>query len=152
MPIITSTDIKPLRARLLQAFRTSLGAHEQLENILFCVTLEGGITGYGEAAIATHITGETFEATFQTLKKAQGLCAGKRVEHFKVISAQLHQAFPLNPAAIAAVETALTDAFTRYKKVPLWRYFGTSARALKSDITIVLSDLKQTQHSIRKFY
>mgnify|MGYP001579908824 CR=1 FL=1 len=152
MPIITSTDIQPLRAQLLQPFRTSLGTHQELENILFSVTLDNGIEGHGEAAIASHITGETFEATFKNLEKARGLCEGKRVEHFKEISGDLHQVFPSNPAAIAAVETALLDAFTRYKKIPLWRYFGTSTKAFKSDITIVLSDLKQTQSSIRKFY
>jgi L-alanine-DL-glutamate epimerase-like enolase superfamily enzyme len=152
MPIITSTDIQPLRAQLLQPFRTSLGAYEQLENILFSVALDNGIVGYGEAAIASHITGETVEATFKNLEKARGLCEGKRVDHFKKISRELHRAFPSNPAAIAAVETALLDAFTRDKKMPLWRYFGASANVLKSDITIVLSDLKQTQSSIRKFY
>ena len=152
MPIITSTGIKPLRAQLLQAFRTSLGSHEQLENILFCVTLDNGIEGYGEAAIASHITGETFETTLKNLEKARSLCDGKKIEHFERISRQLHRVFSSNPAAIAAVETALLDAFTRDKKIPLWRYFGASAKSLKSDITIVLSDLQQTENSIQKFY
>jgi L-Ala-D/L-Glu epimerase len=152
MPIITSTDIKPLRAPLLQPFRTSLGVHEALENILFSVTLNNGIQGYGEAAIAPHITGETVKATFRNLEKARVLCEGRKVEYFEQISEHLHQVFPKNAAAIAAVETALLDAFTRDKKIPLWRYFGTSARVLKSDITLVLCDLKETQRSVKKFY
>lgn len=152
MASIVTTEIKPLRAKLLQAFRTSLGSHEELDNILFCVTLDNGIEGYGEAAIATHITGETYETTFKNLEKARRLCDGKKIEHFKAISRELHHVFYANPAMIAAVETALLDAFTRHKKIPLWRYFGPLANTLKSDITIVLSGLKETQRSIRQFY
>ncbi|HQP09978.1 MAG TPA: dipeptide epimerase [Candidatus Omnitrophota bacterium] len=152
MPIITSTDIKLLRAPLLQPFRTSLGVHKELENILFRVTLANGICGYGEAAIAPHITGETIAGTFKSLETAKSFCDGKRVEHFVEISNRLHREFPGNPAAIAAVETALLDAFTRDKKIPLWRYFGKTAHALKTDITLVLCDLAQTQRTVRKFY
>ncbi|OGX38306.1 MAG: hypothetical protein A3C36_02505 [Omnitrophica WOR_2 bacterium RIFCSPHIGHO2_02_FULL_52_10] len=152
MPIITSIDIKPFRARLLQPFRTSLGTHERLENILFSVTLDNGLQGHGEAAVATHITGETFDGTLKNLEKARSFCEGKEIGGFEEIAGKCQRAFPNNPAATAAAETALLDAFTRSRNIPLWRYFGTSAKVLRSDITLVLSDLRQTQHSAKKFY
>ena len=152
MPTITSTDIKPLRAQLLQAFRTSLGSHERLENILFSITLDNGLQGHGEAALATHITGETFEGTFKNLERARSFCEGKKISGFEEIAARCRRTFPDNPAATAAVETALLDALTRSRNIPLWRYFGPSAKVLRSDITLVLSDLKQTQQSARKFH
>ena len=152
MSTITSTDIKPLRTALLQNFRTSLGAHEQLDNLLLTVTLDNGIEGYGEAAVATHITGEPYEGTWKALHRACGFCEGRRIGKFKDISARLHETFPQNPSVIAAVETALLDGFTRAKCIPLWRYFGRKCRKLQSDITIVLSDLEETQASARRFY
>ncbi|MCA9404178.1 MAG: dipeptide epimerase [Candidatus Omnitrophica bacterium] len=68
------------------------------------------------------------------------------------ISSELHRRFAHNPAIIGAVETALLDAWTRRRGIPLWRVFGRHAQALQSDITIVLADLEETRDSINRFY
>ncbi|MBZ0165285.1 MAG: dipeptide epimerase, partial [Candidatus Omnitrophica bacterium] len=106
----------------------------------------------GEAAIATHITGETFTGTRKNLRSCADYCVGRDIADTKKISAQLHEKYSANPAVIAAVETALLDARARHKRVPLWRLFGTVARPLQSDITIVLADLKETRSSIKHYY
>lgn len=152
MAMITSVKVSTLSARLNQPFRTSLGTHDELKNLLVTVGLDNGTTGLGEAAIATHITGETFTGTQRNLKRAAGLCTGKNINEYRKISALLHDTFSDNPAVIAAVETALLDARARHKKVPLWQLFGKAARPLQSDITIVLADLKETRSSIKHYY
>lgn len=149
---IEETHVLPLKAPLLQPFRTALGSHDTLDNLLFVVTLSDGTKGYGEAAVATHITGETLAVTRGNLRAAASWLAGKDARDYEKISTVLHERWPSNPAAIAAVETALFDALTRSRKIPLWRAFGPRCRKLRTDITIVIADLDETQESVRRFY
>jgi len=61
------------------------------------------------------------------------------------ISARLHERFAANQSAVAAVEMAMMDALTRYLRIPLWRLWNSKPRCLRTDITIVIADLDETQ-------
>lgn len=152
MPTIKKSRVIPLKAALIQPFRISLGSHQTLDNFLIHFVCDNGIAGLGEAAVATHITGETLAGTQRGLRQAAKLIRNRDLKEYRRISAELHEAFPKNPAIIAAVETALLDALTRHRGKPLWRIFGPSCHSLKSDITIVLSNLKESRDSIKRFY
>ena len=149
---IRSFQITDLTAELNQPFRISSGQHDELKNLLITITLDDGTTGLGEAAVANHITGETLAQARRNLWKAGELCVGRPVGTAQWISSNLHCRFAQNPAVIGAVDTALLDARTRHDRIPLWRYFGKTARALQSDVTIVLADLEETRDSINRFY
>jgi len=53
---IVKTSLKFFQAPLYQPFRVATGQHDHLENILFAIELKDGTKGFGEAAVATHIT------------------------------------------------------------------------------------------------
>lgn len=150
--IIKKIEVSVLRAPLIQPFRTALGEHKELENLLFTVELDDGIKGYGEAAIATHITGETLETTRKNLiavgkdilKKDPRICIG--------MSALLHKRFERNKAAVCAVEMAILDALGKRGKMPFWRMFGDGGIKLATDITIVISDLEETEKTTENYY
>ena len=148
---IDSLDVIPLKAPLIQPFRTALGSHESLENVLFALTLSGGTKGLGEAAIATHITGETIQKTVRNLNAVGESLVGQDPSDYLRISAELHERLPANQSAVAAVESALMDALTRQWNIPLWKFFGSSPKKLSSDITIVIADLKETESAVKKF-
>lgn len=150
--MIKDVFVAPLRAKLNQPFRTALGEHRVLENVLFSLTLEDGTRGYGEAAIATHITGETIVETMKNLKGIGARLIGRDTRDYLKLSAEIHEALPRNKAAVAAVETALLDALTRQWKIPLWKFFGDKPRPLITDITIVIADLDETRAIAREFY
>jgi L-alanine-DL-glutamate epimerase-like enolase superfamily enzyme len=149
---ILDFSVSNLNKKLICPFRTSLGEHKSLENVLFTLKLKNGIKGYGEAGIATHITGETVEETAKNLKAAGNSLTGKSVYDYLSISAELNQKLKNNKAAVAAIETALLDALAREMKIPLWKFFGNSAKKLSTDITIVISSLAETEKAIKKFY
>ena len=149
---IHKTQVLPLQAPLIQPFRTALGSHDTLDNLLFVLTLADGTKGYGEAAVATHITGETLGATRRNLQSAARWLAGQDVRDVWHISGTLPERWNNNPAMIAAVEMALFDALTRQFGCPLWKLFGPRCRKLQTDITIVIADLAQTQDAVRRFY
>src|SRR5262245_56395603 len=114
MPLrIKDIKIAPLRAKLNQPFRTALGTHRTLDNILMTLELADGTRSCGEAAIATHITGETVEQTTKNLEYMKSTLLGEPVDQYLRLSERLHRELAQNPCAIAAAETALLDAFCR---------------------------------------
>jgi len=149
---IQKTRVSFLKAPLIQPFRTALGQHDSLDNILFTIELDGGKKGFGEAAIATHITGETREETIKNLTLAGNFLQGRDIADYLRISAALHERFPGNQAAIAAIETAIFDVFAQALQVPLWKLFGNTSRRLSTDITIVIADLAETEYAVKNFY
>jgi L-alanine-DL-glutamate epimerase-like enolase superfamily enzyme len=142
----------PLQAPLNQPFRIAVGQHNTLDNLLLTISLADGTKGFGEAAVATHITGETIEDSVKNLHATFQWLMGQDAADYLKISAGLHERLSNNKCALAAVEMALLDALTRQWKMPLWRFFGPKANALKTDITIVIGSLEETQQKAKAFY
>jgi len=149
---ISNFSVNILKKELICPFRTALGEHKTLENILFTLELDSGIKGYGEAGIATHITGETKEETINNLKIFGRSLTGRNIYDYLYISSEINNSLFHNKSAVAAIEMALLDALTKEMKIPLWNFFGPSAKKLATDITIVISDLAETEETIKKFY
>ena len=147
--LIENAHAKIWRAKLRTPFSTAKGQHDQLENVLFSVELSSGVRGFGEAAIATHITGETVQETLKNLKEAARWVAGRGFPEFPKIAEHFKDCFSGNRCALAAVEMALLDALTRQKKMPLWRAFGTRLRKLHSDMTVVLGTVASAELATR---
>lgn len=148
---IEKTSVKIFKAPLNQPFRIATGQHDYLENILFSITLKDGTKGYGEAAVATHITGETIELTLKNLKSIALELKGKPIADYLKISAGLHERWPANQSAVAAVEMAMMDALTRYLNIPLWRLWTSKPKSFRTDITIVIADLEETKVKTQAF-
>ena len=149
--IVVKTSVKLIQASLYQPFRVATGQHDHLENILFTIELKDGTKGYGEAAVATHITGETIEETLENLKHIAIWLKGSTISDYLDISAQLHERLPHNQSAVAAVEMSIYDALTRYLHIPLWRLWTNSPKRLRTDITIVIADLEETMAKAKEF-
>jgi len=149
---ISRIEVFPLNAPLVQPFRTALGQHDSLENLSVKVTLADGTVGFGEAALARHITGETRSQTKKNISCIGGILLGKDALRYRAISDLLHEALPTNKAAVAGIETALFDALAKQKRIPLWKMFGSRCRRLKTDITIVIASLKESETTAAAYY
>ncbi len=150
--LIKKCSIKPLNAQLTTPFRTALGEHTSLENFGFCIELSDGTKGFGEAAVAPHITGETIPQTTTSLTEVSEKLLGQDISEYLAISSYLHQQFPNNKSAVAAVEMAILDALTQQLKIPLWKFFGPTCTKLVSDITIVINSVEETALAAKSFY
>lgn len=150
--VIKEVSMLPIRMRLMQEFATAKGTHKGLDNLLVRIILADGTKGLGEAAIATHITGETTEGTSKNLRQAGSWIIGRDVKDYAAISQRLHDELPHNKAALAAVEMAIMDALTKAMHIPLWRVFGTRPKKLATDITIVISGQDETEEKAKSFY
>ncbi len=135
---ITGYSVARMDAELFTPFTISSGSHRSMTNALFTLKAAGGARGYGEAAIATHITGETRERTMRSLEKAGELLAGRDASDYLGAMCALEKLLDGNRAALAAAEMALLDLASRLQGVSLWKLFGGRVPRLKTDVTVVI--------------
>ena len=135
--VIRKFSVKKLDAELFTPFTISSGSHKSMDNVLFSLAA-GGMKGFGEAAIATHITGETRAATMKSLERAGALLAGRDVSNYLGALCALESALDGNRAALAAAQMAVLDLVCRLQGISLWRFFGGRTPALKTDVTVVI--------------
>ena len=152
MLLVKDFKVASLRAPLVTPFRIFTGQHDSLDNLLFKVELTNGVTGYGEAAVASHITGETLEGTAANLKAVGAALVGEEISDYVTLLSGLRERLEGNHAALAAVEMAVLDALTRSLKIPLWSLFGAAPVKLTSDITIVIGSLAEAAGAAKTYY
>jgi L-Ala-D/L-Glu epimerase len=148
--LIEKASAKIWRAKLVRPFSIAKGQHDLLENVLFSIEISSGIFGFGEAAVATHITGETVQETLKNLKEASRSVVGRDLMEFPGIAEEFKAKFSKNKCALAALEMALLDAATRERKMPFWKAFGVRPRVLTTDMTVVLGDVADAETAARE--
>jgi L-Ala-D/L-Glu epimerase len=138
--VIRKFSVSELDAELFTPFTISSGSHRSLENAVFTLETAGGEKGYGEAAIATHITGETRAQTVKSLRRAGELLKGLDAADYLKALCLLEGELDGNRAALAAAQMAMLDLVSRLHGVSLWKFFGGRTPALKTDVTVVIGD------------
>lgn len=153
--------VKQARATIVTAplntpFRIATGQHDQLENVFFQVQATDGVCGFGEAAVASHITGETVEQTLINLQQVAGQLAGRDCSDPVALIEEFRCLFEHNHAGLAAFEMALFDLTSRSRGIPFGRLFspapGFSPKpCFTSDITIVIGSLEEAETATRHY-
>jgi len=145
-----------IRAPLATPFRIATGQHDELANVFLRLRSSDGVNGYGEAAVATHITGETVAATLANLQAAAAALLGRRIDDPEAVCREFAVAFASNHSGLAALEMALLDLSSRLQGIPFYRLFapvGAQGPLLKlaTDITIVIGSLEEARAAARQF-
>ncbi len=153
---ITQARAAVVCAPLNTPFRIATGQHDQLENVFFQVQAANGVCGYGEAAVASHITGESVEQTLANLQKAATQLAGRDGSDPIALIDEFRPQFVGNHAALAAFEMALFDLTSRSRGLPFGALFsaapGYAPRPrFQSDITIVIGRLEEAETAARHY-
>jgi L-Ala-D/L-Glu epimerase len=128
---------------LHEPFGISGGALAMVENLLVTIELADGTRGYGEAAPFPAFNGETRPAARAALTAARDIVLGADAREWRRISHALDPAVAGAASARCAVETALLDALTRRKQMPLWVFFGGASGQLETDMTITTGSVEQ---------
>jgi L-alanine-DL-glutamate epimerase-like enolase superfamily enzyme len=145
-----------IRAPLATPFRIATGQHDELANVFLRLRTSDGVCGYGEAAVATHITGETVAATLANLQAAAAALRGRRIDAPEEVCREFSALFAGNHAGLAALEMALLDIVSRVQGVPFYRLFAPAAAqepllSFSTDITIVIGSLDEARTAARQF-
>lgn len=116
-----------------------------VENIFVRIELENGQIGLGAGSPAEFITGETFSGSMQLLgEHLEPLLLNQDIRHLPALLKKLDVPFLQHPAANAAIDIALFDAFTKYLGIPLVDFFGRAHQKLPTSITIGIKSLEET--------
>lgn len=148
--VIKRFSVKKLDAALFTPFTISSGSHRSMVNALLSLESAGGTRGWGEAAIATHITGETRGRTMRNLERAGEALTGLDASDYLGAMCRLEKMLEHNRAALAAAEMALLDLACRLQGISLWKFFGGRQPSLKTDVTVVIGDAAAALDFTRK--
>ncbi len=123
------------------AYKTTDEVHSSFVEI----TLENGTTGIGAGSPSDYVTGETLEDCMGALaEKNTQFLIGRDIREIHQLNYELWEKLPKNPAARAALDIALYDAFTKHLGVPLVKYLGQKMKSLPTSNTIGIMNVEET--------
>lgn len=145
-----------IRAPLITPFRIATGQHDELDNVFIRLRTTDGICGYGEAAVATHITGETVAETLTNLQQVGGALKGRTIHDPEESIREFQPRLAQNRSGLASLEMALLDICSQREGIPLYRLFPPTAGreprlCFATDITIVIGSLEEARAAARQF-
>lgn len=131
-------------------FKTALRTVSRIDNILVTVVLEDGCLGFGSAAPATVITGETVASISGGIAHIRDNLVGMDLETHEAVFQRLNSCMAGGMSAKAAVDMALYDLIGKSLGVPVYRLLGGNPDELKTDITISLDSLEKMEAESRE--
>jgi L-Ala-D/L-Glu epimerase len=132
--IVKKLDIWRLKLGFQSPIKHNLATHEGSENLVFRVTTEDAVTGFGEGVPRAFVTGEALLDSLDFLRKVLGQEILAREFHSPQALLQglgdLYQQTQAQrcPAAFCALETALLDAAGRTWNLPVADFIGPPLR------------------------
>lgn len=118
---------------------------DQVESGFVEITLENGTTGIGAGNPSDYVTGETLESCMSALEEKNiQFLIGRDVRELNQLNYELLEKLPKNPAARAALDIALYDAFTKHLGVPLVKFLGQKIKSLPTSNTIGIMNVEET--------
>lgn len=118
---------------------------DEVRNAFVLITLENGLTGIGAGNPSEYVTGESFEDCLAALTEERlSFLVGRDLHEFYGLLSEVQEKLGRTPAACAAVDIALHDAFTKSLQVPLVKFLGQQVDALPTSITIGIKNVEET--------
>jgi L-alanine-DL-glutamate epimerase-like enolase superfamily enzyme len=79
--------------------------------------------------------------------------SGRSVLEYKSISSDIRKLCPENSAVLCGFETAMVDALTRARGIPLWEMWGNAeVRSHQTDITLPIGTVDETIRMAERWY
>ena len=123
------------------AFKTT----DEVKNAFVEITLQNGITGIGAGNPSEYVTGEHLNQTEAALHENNlDFLVGRDIREINQLLVDVLQKFPNQPAARAALDIALHDAFTKHLGVPLVKYLGQKITSMPTSNTIGIKNMAET--------
>ena len=99
------------------------------DNVLVRLELEGGHVGWGEAASAHSMTGETVESMMAAIRHMAPALLDMNGADIEAVSTRMDQLMYYNQSAKSAVEMALHDALGKALNKPVYELLGGKKRS-----------------------
>lgn len=140
---ITEISTFSLTIPLNTTFKTALRSIDTLENVIVKVETDSGDTGWGAAAPAPVITGETTASILGGIEHLRAHLVEMDVLDYEQLFQKLNTCLLGNMSAKAAVDMALYDLLAKAHNTTVNGFLGGEMNALETDITISLNPLEE---------
>ncbi len=125
---------------------------DEVKNAFVEVELENGITGIGAGNPSEYVTGEHFEQCAAALQENNiAFLVGRDIREMHQLTFEIWQKFPANPAARAALDISLYDAFTKFLNVPLVKFLGQKIKSMPTSNTIGIKNVTETLKEAQEY-
>ncbi|WP_243292706.1 dipeptide epimerase [Bacillus sp. FJAT-47783] len=122
---ITAIHLYAIRLPLHQPFIVSYHAYDDMPSVIVKLETDEGIVGYGEAVADEHVTGETWEGIFSTIKHTLApVLLGENPMNIEKIHEKMNQTVYGNPSAKAAIDIACFDVMGKKLNQPIYQLIG----------------------------
>lgn len=128
---------------LVRPYTIAFKTISAVENCFVEITLENGIIGIGSGNPSQQVTGESITQTCDTLNNVDWII-GKDIREINQLCETINTLYGKTPAARAALDIALHDAFSQYLKIPLVAYLGQKIKDLPTSITIGIKSVNES--------
>lgn len=140
-------DIKVWNADLgnTKPYTIAFKTVDEVRNAFVEIILENGTSGIGSGNPSEYVTGENLNQTIAVLaEKNLEFLIGRDIREINQLQFEVLQKFPKNPAARAALDIALYDAFTKHLNIPLVKFLGQKIKTLATSNTIGIKNVEET--------
>lgn len=118
---------------------------DEVKNAFVEITLANGTTGIGACNPSEYVTNENLDQTMASLTDANlDFLRGRDIREINQLIFEFTSKFPKTPAACAAVDIALHDAFTKFLGIPLVKYLGQKIKSMATSNTIGIKNVADT--------
>ncbi len=125
---------------------------DEVLNAFVQITLDNGTTGLGAGNPSVYVTGESFDQCAAALKEEHlQFLVGRDIRELHQLTYEVWTRFPANPAARAALDIALYDAFTKYLDIPLVKYLGQKIKSMPTSNTIGIKNVEETLKEAKEY-
>ncbi len=133
----------PVAVPLTRPYTIAFKTFDAVEMLAVRLVTNDRVVGLGSASPEPAVTGETFAACAEALARSEWL-RGEMLDHPNALCHSLHARLRTAPAACAALDMAIWDAWGKHLGRPLVELFGRALDALPTSITIGIKNVEET--------
>jgi len=138
---IQSIEIYKLFIELKEPFVISLGAQNDVQNIIVIIRTKDGCTGYGECSPYMSINGESVDTCFIVGQYFAKVLKGRNALHIEACVELMDQTIYANTSIKSAFDIALHDIAAQHAGVPIYKFLGGEKnKILETDYTVSLGE------------
>ncbi len=143
---ITDIKIQVVTIPLVTTFKTALRTVSQVDNVLITVLTDSGLVGFGGAAPATVITGDTVSSIVGGIEHIRDNVVGMDIANSERILQRLNNCIVGSMSAKAAVDMAVYDLVAKSLDIPLYQLLGGRTHDVETDMTISIDSPGKDGH------
>lgn len=150
---IKSIDVWKMNLGNTRPYTIAFKTVDDVDSVFVKITLENGTYGLGAGNPSQQVVGESLTDTLNTLSENNlDFLINRDIREFYTLLDEVLTKFPKTPAARAALDIALHDAFTKHLGIPLAVFLGQKIKSLATSVTIGIKNVSDTLEEATEYY